>query len=96
VKKCDVATVATEYRENSRADVIVGKILEGYDQQGGPGPNLEIVSLYTDQVPDDDLSRGLSKKHGFRIAPTIEKAITLGTKKIQVARSLLKDLSNGK
>ncbi|MBD3674460.1 MAG: hypothetical protein HUJ26_13140 [Planctomycetaceae bacterium] len=84
-KKLPVAAVVSEYRENSHADVIVGKILEGYDQRGGPGPNLEIVSLYTDQVPDEDLSRGLSKKHGFRIVPTIEEAITLGTGKVQVA-----------
>ena len=35
-----VAAVVTEYRENSPADVIVGKILAGFDQQGGPGPAL--------------------------------------------------------
>lgn len=84
-KKLPIAAVVTEYRNNSHADVIVGKVLEGYDQRGGQGPDLELVSLYTDQVPEEDLSRSLARKHGFRITPTIEEAITLGTGKVQVA-----------
>ncbi len=80
-----VAAVVTEYRQNSHADVIVGKILEGFDQKGGPGPALKLVSLFTDQVPKADLSRGLAEKHGFRIASTIDEALTLGTDRLQVA-----------
>ena len=80
-----IAAVVTEYRQNSHADVIVGKILEGFDQKGGPGPALKLVGLYTDQVPDGDLSRGLAEKHGFRIAQTIDEALTLGTDRLQVA-----------
>jgi hypothetical protein len=84
-----VAAVVTEYRETSHADVILGKILEGYDQQGGPGPALKLVSLYTDQVPKEDLSRELSRKHGFRIVPTVAEALTLGTGKLAVAGVIL-------
>ena len=84
-RKLPVAGVVTEYRTNSHADVICGKILEGFQQDGGPGPDLELVSLYTDQVPETDLSRDLSRKHGFRIASTIEESITLGTDTVQVA-----------
>jgi hypothetical protein len=84
-KKLPIAAVVTEYRNNSHADVIVGKVLEGYRQDGGAGPDLEIVSVYTDQVPKGDLSRSLAKKHGFRICKTIDEAITLGTGKVQVA-----------
>ena len=65
-KKLPVAAVVTTYSEISHADVIVGKILEGWRQKGGVGPDLELVSLYTDQVDSGDLSRGLAKKHGFR------------------------------
>ena len=70
-----VAAIISEYRPGSHADVIVGKILEGWQQNGGPGPNLKIVSLYADQVPEGDLSRGLAKKHGFRLAKTIDEYI---------------------
>jgi hypothetical protein len=80
-----VAAVVTVYRRNSHADVIVGKILEGFDQAGGPGPALRLAALYTDQVPGNDLSRDLAKKHHFRIARSIEEAITLGGDRVAVA-----------
>jgi hypothetical protein len=83
--KRPVAAVVTEYRPNSHADVIVGKILEGFRQDGGQGPDLRLVSLYADQVPTSDISRALADKHGFRLAKTIDEAITLGTDQVQVA-----------
>ncbi len=84
-EKLPVAAVVTVYRKNSHADVIVGKILEGFQQDGGKGPDLRLISLYTDQVPNGDLSRELAEKHGFRLAKSIDEAITLGTDKVQVA-----------
>ena len=39
-KKLHVAGIASVYKNNSHADVILGKIMEGYNQQGGPGPDL--------------------------------------------------------
>ncbi|MFN8705207.1 MAG: hypothetical protein ACK50J_00885, partial [Planctomyces sp.] len=80
-----VAAVVTEYRPDSHADVILGKILEGYDQKRGPGPALKLVSIFTDQVPEGDLSRALAEKYGFRIAKTIDEALTLGTNRLQVS-----------
>lgn len=84
-EKLPVAAIVTEYTPNSHADVLVGKILEGFQQQGGPGPDLKLAALYTDQVPQRDMSRGLSRKYGFPITDTIEEAITLGTQQVQVA-----------
>ncbi len=84
-ERLPVAVIVTEYRRNSHADVIVGKILDGYDQAGGAGPDLRLVSLYTDQVPAADMSRDLAKRHNFRIAKTIEEALTLGGDKLAVA-----------
>ena len=61
-KPKSVAAVITVYRKMSHADVIIGKILEGWKQQGGPGPALSLASMYVEQIGDDDLSRGISKK----------------------------------
>lgn len=82
--KKKVAAVVTIYRYNSHADVILGKILEGWKQDGGVGPNLELVSLYVDQFPADDMSRKLAEKHGFRLCSTIEEALTLGGNRVVV------------
>jgi hypothetical protein len=80
----NVSAIVTEYRKWSHADVIVTKILRGYDQAGGPGPDLRLVSLYVDQFPPNDLSRDLAKKHGFKIYDSIEGALTLGGKQLAV------------
>jgi len=84
-ERLPVAGVVTEYRQNSHADVILGKILEGFDQRGGPGPGLRLASLYVDQRPANDLSAGLAERFGFRLARTIDEALTLGTDRLQVA-----------
>lgn len=77
-----VAAVVTEYRKWSHADVILRNLLDGYP--GGKRPGLELVSLFTDQVPKGDMSRDLAKKHGFKITPTIADALTRGTGKLAV------------
>jgi hypothetical protein len=77
-----VAAVVTEYRKNSHADVILRNLLDGYPD--GTKPNLELVSLYTDQVSKNDMSRDLAKKHGFKICDTIAEALLLGGKTLAV------------
>jgi hypothetical protein len=84
-EKLPVAIIATEYRKNSHADVIAGKILEGYAQDGGRGPDLGAASIYIDQFPESDKGRDLAKKYGFLLASSIEEAITLGGKEVAVA-----------
>lgn len=83
--KLPVAAVVTVYQPMSHTDVIVGKILEGYQQDGGVGPQLKMVSIYIDQFPEKDIGRAMATKHGFLIAKTIDEAITLGTNRVQVA-----------
>ena len=82
--KKKVAGIVTEYRLHSHADVILTKILEGYNHDGGAGPNLQLVSLYVDQFPAKDMSRDLAKKHHFTIYETIEGALTLGGKQLAI------------
>lgn len=84
-KKLPIAGIVTVYSPNTHADVILGKVLEGWAQDGGLGPDLKLVSLYVDQIGDNDLSAALAKKHGFVLAKTIEEALTLGGKSLAVA-----------
>lgn len=79
-----VAAVVTIYRPFSHSDVILGKILEGWEQKGGPGPALKLASMYVDQFPSDDMARQISQKHGVPIFDSIEKAITVGGDQIPV------------
>jgi hypothetical protein len=87
--KKTVAAIVTMYtndgRLNTHANVIIGRLLNGYSPNGVfTGPRTRLVSMYTDQVPPADLSRGLSEKHGFQIFPTIREALTLGGEDLAV------------
>lgn len=85
-----IAAVMTVYRPNSHADVIVGKYLEGYNQDGRPPrPESRIVSMFVAQTPKDDLSRVMSRKHGVPLYRTIYEALTLGTDRLAVDGVLL-------
>jgi len=85
-----VAAIVTVYKHNSHADMFLTRLLEGYNLDGTGGyPKLKLVSLYTDQVPKDDMGREMSKKHGFPIYQTVTEALTLGTGKLAVDGVLL-------
>jgi len=80
-----VATVVTEYRPNSHADVIAGRLIEGYEYEGKRrAPAVQVVSMYTDQVPNNDLSRDLASKHDVKIYSTVRDTVTLGGDKLAV------------
>ncbi|MDA1313005.1 MAG: hypothetical protein O2968_06700 [Acidobacteria bacterium] len=80
-----IAAVITTWFQRSHADVIVGKYLEGFHQDGQPPyPRSKIVSMYTAQVHEKDLSREMSRKHGVPIYRTIYEALTLGTGELAV------------
>ncbi|MFO0804101.1 MAG: hypothetical protein U0791_13385 [Gemmataceae bacterium] len=75
-----VAAIITEYQSGSHADVLVGKILEGWKQDGGAGPALRLASMYVDQFigGGKDRARPMADKHKVPIFDSIAKAITLG------------------
>lgn len=82
-RKKRVAAVVTMYTHDkslySHAAVILGRFLDGYSPNGVfTAPRTQLVSMYTAQVPSNDLSRGLAQKHGFTIYPTIKDTLTLG------------------
>lgn len=79
-----IAAIITEYRKWSHADVIVGKMLEGYMYDGKEKPNLQVVSMFVDQFPKGDMSRALAEKYKFKICDTIAEALLLGGNKLAV------------
>jgi len=79
-----IAAVVTTYEKGLHADVLLGKILEGWNQDGGPGPALKLASIYVEQFTKKDLSRGLAKKYKLPIFDTIEQAVTVDGKSIPV------------
>ena len=80
-----VAAVVTEYRLRSHADNIVTRLLEGYELHWTTvRPSVRVASLYTDQVPADDISRDLAAAHEVPIYPTIREALTLGRETLAV------------
>ena len=79
-----VAAVITAYHKFFHADVVLGKILEGWKYDGGPKPALKLASMYVDQFPEGDMARMMSKKHGVPIFDSIEQALTLGGNSIAV------------
>lgn len=85
-----LAAIITEYRPLAHADVIVGRYLQGYNKDDRPPyPKSKIVSMFTEQVPANDLSRELARRHGVPIYRTVRDALTLGTGKLAVEGVIL-------
>jgi hypothetical protein len=84
VEPKSVAAVMTVYRPGSHADVLVGKILEGWKQDGGPGPALKLASMYVDQFPPRDLARTLAARYKVPLFDSIPGALTLGGRGVAV------------
>src|SRR6059036_205832 len=80
-----VAGITTAYFHNSHADVILSRILQGENlDYHSRKPDLELVSLYVNQFPANDISRTLAQKHGVKLCHSMEEAITLGGTKLAV------------
>ena len=81
-----IAAVVTEDRKDSHAQHILDRFLFGYGWDSGHHrPGVDLVSLYTDQVPESDLSRGRAKLFpSMKIYPTIAEALTQGGDKLAV------------
>ena len=63
-----IAAVITEYRVPAHADVIVGKFIKGFPTDDGLiEPQVDIVSMYLDQIPDNDIGLQVSKEYDIPI-----------------------------
>ena len=85
-----VAGITTVYHHNSHADVILGRLLEGYTLDGrGDFPSIALASLYLDQRPANDKGARLAREHNVPLVGTATEALTLGTGRLAVDGVLL-------
>src|SRR5687768_17062937 len=83
--KKKVAALVADWFHNSHPDVLFTRIFQTYTRDGkGPPSQLELVSVYRDLPTERDLSGKYAAEAGFRITPTVEEALTLGTGKLAV------------
>ena len=67
-----IAAVITEYRVPAHADVIVGKFIKGFPTDDGlVEPEVDIASLYLDQIPENDIGLQVAEEHGIPIYTSI-------------------------
>ena len=89
-RKLKLAVVTTVWRYKSHSWHMAERFLHGYPMRGKwHRPEIEVVSAYVDQVPENDLSRTRSKEFGFTIYPTIAEALRCGGDKLAVYAVLL-------
>jgi hypothetical protein len=80
-----IALIATVVFEKSHAQHFIDRFALGYGWNGGwRKPEVDLVSLYVDQFPANDLARGRSERYGISIHKSIADALTLGTGKLAV------------
>lgn len=85
-----IAAVVTCFRPRSHAHVILENFLEPYLFNGRKiVPDQRVVSMYVDQFPKRDMSRGVAKRYGIRIYPTIAEALCRGKQRLDVDAVLL-------
>jgi len=74
-----VAFLGTVVRTHSHSQHFLDRMTLGYNWAGEwLAPRVEVASVYVDQFPDGDLARGRVARHGLKLSPTIEEALTLG------------------
>ncbi len=86
-----LAVVTTAYHYLSHAYHICGRFLHGYLRGGRMHhPDWALAGMFVDQPKrQDDLSRELSKEHGFTLYDTVAGALTLGGDSLAVDGVLL-------
>ncbi|MEE2753925.1 MAG: hypothetical protein VX910_08065, partial [Candidatus Latescibacterota bacterium] len=73
-----IAAIVTVYYPRSHADVVVTKFLKGFPtDEGLLPPEVDIVSMYLDQIHERDIGVETAKQHGVPIYTSIPKALTL-------------------
>jgi hypothetical protein len=80
-----IAAIITEYREPAHADVIVGKFIKGFPtDEGLLEPQVDIVSMYLDQLPENDIGLQVAEANDIPVYYSIAAALRLGGDELAV------------
>lgn len=80
-----IAFLGTVVRRHSHAQHFLDRHTLGYTWKGGwQKPRIDVASVFVDQFPEEDLAKSRTKRHGLKLYPTIEEALTLGGSKLAV------------
>lgn len=89
-KRMRVAAITSVYYPRCHADVILENFYRPYMFNGEMiDPGMEVVSLYVDQVPGNDISRAVAAEQGVQIFPSIAEALRVGGNDLAVDAVLL-------
>jgi len=84
-QKVPIAALLASWFPNSHPDVLIGRVLRTYSEDGKGTPSqLQIVSAYVDRPQKTDFSEKLAADYHFTIYKSIDQALTLGTGKLAV------------
>src|SRR4051794_9309838 len=72
-----IAALTTIFHKYSHSEHIIDRFLDGYGWEGQHHrPPMDVVSLYVEQVGENDLSRERARRHPqMKIYPTIAEAL---------------------
>ncbi|MEQ1826688.1 MAG: hypothetical protein ABL921_12115 [Pirellula sp.] len=84
-----IVAINSIYRLRSHAYHIAGRFLFGYSHNGfHHQPPFQLVRMFNDQYPKEDLSKSVCAKHGVQLCETVEQALG-GEKSLDVDGVLL-------
>lgn len=89
-RKKKLAIVTTEWRFRSHAWHMGERFLVGYPMQGRwHRPPLDVLAVYIDQKPENDLSRRRAQEFGFTIHSSIAETLRCGGDRLAVDAVLI-------
>lgn len=85
-----IAAIVTSYPPGSHASAIVTKFIRGFPtDEGLIPPRTKIVSIYIDQIHENDIGHQIAYMHDITVYESIRAALTLGTGNLQVDAVLI-------
>ncbi len=80
-----IAAIITTFYPASHADVIVTKFVKGFPtDEGLLHPKVDIVSMYMDQIHQNDIGLDLAEKNDIPVYPSVRQALCLGGNELAV------------